>query len=93
MLIEVDQDRMGNIILTPKSKKIRAQMRKHNKEWLGHPDDTVFLQEGMGATEFLDLLPAPQRREVEEGWGITVRMDPWEFGHYVGHDFHEVIRP
>ena len=93
MLIDVQMDRMGSIVLTPRSKKVRAQMRKHNKEWTGHADDTVYLQEGFGASEFLGLLPRAKRRELEAGWPLTIRMDPWEFGHYVGYDFHEVINP
>jgi len=93
MLVEVDMDRMGSLVLTPVSKKVRAQMRKHNKEWQGHADDTVYIQEGMGVYEFLEYVPAAKRRDVEEGWTVRIQMDPWVFGHLVGHDFHEVINP
>jgi hypothetical protein len=68
-------------------------MRRHNKEWIGHADSTVFLQEGGPASEFLDTLNARQRRDVEHGWTVGVKMDPWYFGHYVGYDFHEAINP
>lgn len=92
MLVEVQMNRMGAVTLTPVSKKVRRQMRAHNQEWLGHPDEDVYLQGDRGY-EFLDMLSPAQRRDVEEGWGATVRMDPWIFGHYVGYDFHEVIKP
>jgi hypothetical protein len=93
MRVEVEEDGMGNIILTPVSKKVRAQMRKHNKEWHGHADDTVFLQAEADTYAFKDMLPRAKRREVEEGYTVVIQMDPWIFGHYVGYDFHEVIDP
>lgn len=93
MLVEIDMDNMGNVILTPRSKKIRAQMRRHNKEWTGYADDTVFLQEGGPVSEFLDQLSPSDVSEIESGWTVTKRMDAWEFGVYVGYDFQEVINP
>ncbi len=94
MLVEVQEDRMGMLLLTPVSKKVQAQMRKHTKEWTGHADDTVLIQRDYDVEHFLErYVPAAKRRDVREGWGARIQMDPWEFGHFVGYDFHEVIRP
>jgi hypothetical protein len=93
IIIDVTEDRSGNVLLAPRNKRVRSQMRRHNKEWIGHADSTVFLQEGGPASEFLDTLNAQQRREVERGWTVGIKMDPWHFGHHVGYDFHEVINP
>jgi hypothetical protein len=87
-------DNMGGIILQPVSKKIRAQMRRHNKEWTGHASDTVYLNEGGEAGMFMEeRMPPDKARAISQGYTETIQMDPWEFGHYVGYDFHEVIRP
>lgn len=93
IIIDVKQDNMGNVLLTPRSRRIQAQMRRHNKEWTGNASDDVFLQEWRG-DEFLDSkLTSTKAQEVRSGYTVGVKMDPWEFGHYVGHDFHEVVRP
>lgn len=93
IIIDVQQDNMGNVLLTPRNKRVRAQMRRHNKEWTGNASDDVFLQEWRG-DEFIERnLTGAQAAEVRGGWTVGIKMDPWEFGHHVGHDFHEVINP
>jgi hypothetical protein len=92
IIIDVSEDGLG-VTLTPRSEKVRAQMRRHNKEWTGNASDNVFLQEWRG-DEFLDSKLSPsQARDVRGGWPVGIKMDPWEFAHYDGYDFHEVINP
>lgn len=91
ILVEVTEDRMGNILLRPKNEQIRKKMMAHTKEHIGSAEDTVFLQEGGPASEFMERLPRRLQNEMQKGWGVTLKIDPWEFGHYVGYDFHEVI--
>lgn len=92
IIVDVNEGQMGNVTLTPRSARVRGQMERHNEEWTGHASDSVFLQEGMGAGEFLESLPPAKARDVREGWGAAIKMDPWEFGHMVGYDFHEVLQ-
>jgi hypothetical protein len=93
IIVDVEQDRMGNAILTPRSKRIRSQMSAHNKEWTGHASEEVFLQEWRG-DEFIDeRLTSEQAAHVRRGYTVGIKMDPWEFGHLVGHDFQEAMNP
>jgi hypothetical protein len=93
MLVEAQMDGMGNILVTPVSKKVQEQMSRHLKQWTGSADTQVFFQEGMGASEFLEDVPPRYRRDLDNGWPVRFQVDPWAFGHWVGYDFHEVIRP
>lgn len=94
ILVDVEQDRLGSLLVHPKSEKVKRQMRAHTEKWTGHPDDSVYIQVDYEVDTFLDrYVPRRKHSEVRGGWPVTVKMDPWEFGHYVGYDFHEVIRP
>jgi len=97
MLVDITMDRMGNMYLSPVSQKVQAQMRRHFQEMVGHPNDSVFLQDGQPVAEFLEhgepRLSRSEVSEIERGWKVTKRMDPWVFGHYAGYDFHEVVQP
>lgn len=93
IIIDVAQDRMGNVLLTPRNERVRRQMKKHNKEWTNNASDDVFLQESKGDEFIEEKLTSTQARDVNAGYKVGIKMDPWEFGHYVGYDFHEVINP
>lgn len=95
IIIDVVQERDGSVTLTPRNERVRKQMERHMKEMTGHADNSVFLQEWRG-DEFLDNrghISAAKAAEVRKGWTEGIKMDPWEFGHMVGYDFHEVINP
>lgn len=94
MLVEVQMDRMGSMVLRPVSERVRAQMRRHNKEWTGHSEDTVLIQREDNIDSFMERhVPPRKHSRIRQGWPEAVRMDPWDFGHYVGYDFQEVINP
>ena len=92
IIVDVEEGGLG-VTLRPRNKRVRRQMERHTKEFTGHSDDSVFLQEWRG-DEFIDehLTPS-QAAEVRNGWTVGIKMDPWNFGHMVGYDFHEVINP
>lgn len=87
--VEVVEDRMGNVIVTPVSKKVRRKIEKH-LELFGERGAEVFMQEGDPAEQFKAELTAAQRREIEQGWTVTMIVDPWVYGHWRGWDVHEV---
>jgi hypothetical protein len=92
IIIDVQEDGLG-VTLTPRNQRVRRQMARHNKEWTGHADEEVFLQEWRG-DEFLDeYLTSAQAGHVRSGYTVGIKMDPWVFGHMVGYDFQEVINP
>ena len=92
--VEVQQDRMGGLLLTPVSQRVRQQMRAHTREWHGHASDTALIDRDYDVEHFIRTYLSPQQgRDVRQGWPVTILMDPWVFGHMVGYDFHEVINP
>lgn len=92
MIITVKRCLIGNLLLTPVNdrwrKKFARHLRKHESP---HADGTVLLQNDADVETFLDEHLTPrQSREVRAGWTVRVRIDPWEFGHYLGWDAHTV---
>jgi hypothetical protein len=55
-------------------------------------DSAAYVQEegDIGAT--LDELPPGKRRDVEQGWTVRVRFDPWTFNALAGLD-NDQIKP
>lgn len=91
--VQVARDRMGGLTLTP-SKKIQRQAIKHLRE-LGHEhaDGTALIQSEEDAQLFVEThLSEGQQRDLRDGWDVTIDMDPWDYGHLVGYDFHEAIK-
>jgi hypothetical protein len=82
MLVTVTEDRMGNILLDPVCGRKRREIFKGMKDngYTGrYTDALVFLQEGMGAEEFIKDLPPRARRTLQGGWSAAVRMDEEAF--------------
>jgi hypothetical protein len=80
MLVTVTEDRMGNILLDPVSDRTRQRLIRELAVPSRHQRDAlVFLQEGMGAEEFIKDLPPRARRTLQGGWSATVRMDEEAF--------------
>jgi hypothetical protein len=96
MLIDISRDRMGNMVLSPISERVRRQMRAHTYELTGNTSQAVWLDERR-EDEFLEhgepqLSPA-ELAHVNRGYIVTKRIDPWNFGLMVGYDFEHVINP
>jgi len=94
MAIKVDvfQNRFGDITGRPVRQDIRTRILDHLLEFEGPgAEDTFYFQGGMGAEEFLDSLSPRQRRDIENGYTITILVDPWELGHWYGWDTHTLF--
>ena len=87
--VRVEQDRMGDVTITPESAKVRKRLEKHLKQF-GESGAEVFLQGWQGDQWLDENLTKAQQREVRQGWGLTMIMDPWEYGMLRGYDSSEV---
>lgn len=89
-LIDITPYRYGGYIFGFRNPKLHEQavrgMQCHTDEQ--HRD---ILDEGGVLIQIDDHLPdlSPrQRRQLDRGYTITVRMDAWEAAHYYGWDAH-----
>jgi hypothetical protein len=92
------QDRMGNVLVRPVSDKwahafCRAVAKNGgpSMEEAARDNYTVFIQEGMGASEFLEECTSRQRQDIEGGWHVTFKADPWWIGNLYGYDACGVV--
>jgi len=86
MLVEAKMDRMGNITVRPVNERIRKQWAADTLQWGGRTDGELFLQEGMGAEEFMrEDVPKQHRRALRAGWTVRFRMDAWTLRHMIGY--------
>jgi hypothetical protein len=81
-------NRMGDIVGTPRNKRERKRIAKHMEEMTDHADYSFYLQDGFGASEFLEDCTPVQCKDLEHGWTISINADPWTFAHYFGYDCH-----
>jgi len=88
--VDIKTDAMGNIIASPVSKKYAKAFSDVRRENGGGSDLNVFFQEGGPATQFLNDLTPRQRREINKGWDVRIKVDPWIVGHWYGYDAHTV---
>lgn len=89
--VEARMDPMGNILVKPstvKFAKVFSEVRKSNG---GGDGLECFFQEGKYASEFLvEHIPEDLREDLEQGWSVDFRVDPWVVGHWYGYDAHTV---
>ena len=86
MLVRVEMDRMGCLRVVPDS--VRWLKRFQELLKLGgarNCDGYLFLQ-GDAALEWLDDCTPSQRKDIEAGWQVKMRMDEWAFGQQLGYD-------
>jgi hypothetical protein len=89
ILVEAKQDRCGNIHVAPCAAKWRDKFRAVVRENGGGNNSSAFFQEGGPASEWLENdCPPAKRRELEQGYLIRFRADPWIVGHWYGYDAH-----
>ena len=83
-------DAMGSIIVRPVSDKHARHFQRAVVANGGPNDIDVYLQEGDPASEFLEQdVPPRYRRDLEHGWTVRWRVDPWIVGHWYGWDAAE----
>jgi len=91
IIVKVWMDRMGNIFGEPVREDLQRKIARHMKAMTSHADKSFFLQEGMGAGEFMADCTPRQRRDIEHGYEVRMRMDPWVMGHLYGWDAHTIF--
>lgn len=90
--VTFEMDRCGCLLMTPVSKRLQGRIKRHLAEWKVGWDGSVLVQEDYNAESALEQHLTPsQRRDVDQGWPVTVLVDPWEWLHYVGWDAHEGV--
>lgn len=97
MLVEAEMDRCGNITARPVNERwarrfARAVAKNGGPSFETQAKDgfTVFFQEGLGATEFMEDLRPDQRRDLEHGWPVRFLVDGWVVGNWYGYDAKDV---
>jgi hypothetical protein len=91
IIVEASQDSMGSIIVEPVCKAHRRAYAAHMLEMTGRETCQVYIQQGVGAEEFIDEdCPKRHRADLRKGYSVRFRLDPWVFGHMLGYDAHQV---
>jgi len=87
--VEAEMDQMGNISVKPSDVKYARTFSEVRKSNGGGDGLDCFFQEGMGASEFLkEHIPQDLHEDLEQGWSIDFKVDPWVVGHWYGYDAH-----
>ena len=64
---------------------------KYNGDCTGIPKHELCQAYFQGSWELpATILDNRQYTELAKGWDITVLVDPWEFGHWLGYDAHTI---
>jgi len=90
MLVSIEQNRFGHITISPVSDRIRRKYARYLRKFNHNDNGTVYMQVDTDI-ETLELTPS-QRRNVEHGWTIRVRMDPWNYASMLGYDAAENVK-
>ncbi len=92
MLIEIIENRMGDIIGLPINKRIKRQIINHLKQFGVESDGAFLCQQGIGAEEFKEeFLEDKEVEDIENGYPLKIRMDGWIVGHLYGWDTHTLF--
>lgn len=86
MIVRVEMDRYGCLRVIPDS--VRWLKRFQNLLLTGGSPDCfggLFLQ-GDAALAWLEDCSPSQRKDIDAGWQVKMRMDPWVFGQQLGYD-------
>jgi hypothetical protein len=86
MLVRVEADFMGSLVLTPVSERIAKKFASHLRMFCPGADGSAYLQREDDINLFLSALPRSTANHIRSGWRAKIRMDPWEFGTYLGYD-------
>lgn len=89
MIYDIKMDSMGSIIGTPRNKRERKRIARYMREMKGYPEESFYLQKGFEAEGFIENnCSEKEQRNLEEGYTLPMRVDPWTFAHYFGYDCH-----
>lgn len=93
ILVSIESNRFGHLELDPVGAAYADKVRRWQKEQgisRARGDSAAYVQEEGDIGQTLDDLPAGKRRDVEEGWTVRVRMDPWVFNALAGLDNDQI---
>ena len=85
MLVNFHTDFMGNVISEPVNKKHLKKFRDHMRIFNDLDDGTVFFQGGQ-LDELVHYIPLKKFKELRQGYWVTCRIDPYDYGHMLGYD-------
>ena len=90
--VEVEKDRMGNIIARPVNARYAKAFAKARRDNGGGGGEDAFFNDGNEAEQFKsNYLNSRQRKDLERGYPVRLKMDPWDVGHLYGYDAHTVV--
>ena len=87
-LIRLHLNRLGHMELSFVNSRILRRMLQVvvRNDGLGHR--TAYLQHDGDVQSVIEELPPRERRDLQAGWDVTARMDPWYAAHFYGHGAH-----
>ena len=86
--VTISQNRYGGYAAIPVSSYWQRRFAQHMLEYTGRRSAEAYFQGEWELPESVYL--NWQYTELEKGWDITILVDPWEFGHWLGYDAHIV---
>ena len=87
--INVREDSMGSLVLTPIVDRYCEQITEYLKEFDVESDGSVLIQMEYEVETFLSDCNSSQRSAIRQGWGCTMLFDAWTYLVMVGWDASE----
>ena len=87
--VEYSKDRMGNLIMTPVNKRLRAKIVKHLEEWgIENPSPSGFAQfeDDIGSQLERAGITVDELDDIDNGWIVTKLVDAWTWLHNIDYD-------
>jgi hypothetical protein len=87
-LIRLHLNRFGHMELAFANARVLRRVLQVVIKNGGPSHRTAYLQHDGDVQSLIEELPPQARRDLQAGWDVTVRMDPWYAAHYYGYDAH-----
>lgn len=84
--INVREDSMGCLYLTPIKQSYIDQIIEYLKEFNVEADGSVLIQSDYDVESFYEDCTYRQRKDIQSGWGANMLFDAWTFLNYIGWD-------
>lgn len=84
--IEVYENYVGDLVVTPVSKKHAKKYAKHVQEFTGYYQESILFQDGYAASKFWQHIPKRYHEMLKRGYKARFRVDPWIVGNWYGYD-------
>lgn len=93
MLVSLRMNRYGHVEADPVNDRIGRKIRRHLRSMGagGRDADSVVYLQTDPLTDLSGIIPARAIRDLDAGWAVKCRIDPWTFGNMVGYDTHEIL--